>query len=44
MVNATTAVLSGEESTRFWIALLIAYDVIFTIACLLFFETILEAE
>lgn len=44
MVNATTAVLSGEESARFWIALLIAYDVIFTIACLLFFETILEAE
>jgi heme exporter protein B len=44
MVNATTAVLSGEESARFWLALLIAYDVIFTIACLLFFETILEAE
>ena len=44
MVNATTAVLSGEESARFWIALLIAYDVVFTIACLLFFGTILEAE
>jgi heme exporter protein B len=44
MVNATTAVLTGEESTRFWIVLLVAYDVVFTIACLLLFETILEAE
>lgn len=44
MVNATTAVLTGEESTRFWIVLLMAYDVVFTIACLLLFETILEAE
>ena len=44
MVNATTAVLTGEESARFWIALLLAYDVVFTIACLLFFELVLEAE
>jgi heme exporter protein B len=44
MVNATTAVLTGEESARFWIALLVAYDVVFTIACLLLFETIVEAE
>lgn len=44
MVNATTAVLTGEESARFWIALLVAYDVVFTIACLLLFETVLEAE
>lgn len=44
MVNATTAVLTGEESARFWIALLLAYDVVFTTACLLLFETILEAE
>lgn len=44
MVNSTTAVLTGEESARFWIALLVAYDVVFTIACLLLFETILEAE
>ena len=44
MVNATTAVLTGEESARFWIALLVAYDVVFTVACLLLFETILEAE
>jgi heme exporter protein B len=44
MVNSTTAVLTGEESARFWIALLVAYDVVFTTACLLLFETVLEAE
>jgi heme exporter protein B len=44
MVNATTAVLTGQYSARFWIALLVAYDVVFTTACLLLFETILEAE
>ena len=44
MVNATTAVLTGEESATFWIALLLAYDVVFTAACLLFFELVLEAE
>jgi len=44
MVNATTAVLTGETSARFWIALLLAYDVVFTVACLLLFETVLEAE
>jgi len=37
-------VLTAEESARFWIALLVAYDVVFTIACLLLFETILDAE
>src|SRR5436190_5285438 len=44
MVNATTAVLTGETSARFWIALLLAYDVVFTVACLLLFETVLEAQ
>ena len=44
MVNSTTAVLTGEESARFWIALLVAYDVVFTIVGLLLFETVLEAE
>src|SRR3954463_9348530 len=38
MVNATTAVLTGEQSAKFWVALLLAYDVVFTTACLLFFE------
>ena len=44
MVNATTAVLAGEGALRFWIALLVAYDVVFTIACLLLFPTVIEAE
>lgn len=44
MVNATTAVLTGEESAHFWIVLLLAYDVVFTTACLLLFEIVLEAE
>jgi heme exporter protein B len=44
MVNATTAVLTGEYSARVWIALLLAYDVVFTIACLYLFETVLDAE
>ena len=44
MVNATTAVLTGEYSARVWIALLLAYDVVFTVACLYLFETVLEAE
>src|SRR5438477_9467391 len=44
MVNATTAILIGELSARFWIVLLATYDVVFTIACLLFFELVLHAE
>jgi len=44
MVNATTAVLTGEYSAQVWIALLLAYDVVFTIACLYLFETVLDAE
>jgi heme exporter protein B len=44
MVNATTAILTGEESARFWIALLLAYDVVFTTACVLLFEIVLDAE
>src|SRR2546421_4904410 len=37
MVNATTAVLTGEYSARVWTALLLAYDVLFTVACLFLF-------
>src|SRR5205823_9737091 len=44
MVNATTAVLTAEYSARTWIALLLAYDVVFTIACLYLFDIVLEAE
>lgn len=44
MVSATTAILTGENSARFYIVLLAVYDVVFTIACLALFETILHAE
>jgi heme exporter protein B len=44
MVNATTAVLTGEYSSRVWVAMLLAYDVVFTIAGLYLFEPILDAE
>jgi len=44
MVNATTAILTGELSIRVWIVLLATYDVVFTIACLLFFEMVLHGE
>ncbi len=44
MVGATTDILTGEHSPRFWITLLGAYDVVFTIACLFLFETVLHAE
>ena len=44
MVEATTAILTGDSSPVFWINLLAVYDVVFTIACLLLFETVLHAE
>lgn len=44
MVRATTAVLTGDESAKFWIVLLVAYDVLFTTGCLLLFGTVLQAE
>jgi heme exporter protein B len=44
MVEATSSILTGENSARFWIVLLAVYDVVFTTVCLLLFETILNAE
>jgi len=44
MVNGTAAVLTGEGPVQVWVAMLLAYDVLFTIVCLLLFEAILEAE
>jgi heme exporter protein B len=43
MVQATTAILTGEGA-RVWIALLLSYDLVFTTACLLLFEMVLNAE
>ena len=44
MVEATSAILTGEASAKFWIVLLAVYDVVFTIVSLLLFETVLGAE
>jgi len=44
MVNATTIVLTGEDSPRFWISLLAVYDIVFTMVGLLLFDTMLNAE
>lgn len=44
MVEGTSAILTGEFSARFWIALLGVYDVVFTMASLFLFETVLHAE
>jgi heme exporter protein B len=43
MVQATANVLTGGGA-RVWIALLLSYDLVFTTACLLLFETVLNAE
>jgi len=44
MVAGTTAVLTGDNPAHFYIVLLLTYDVVFTVACLGLFETILHAE
>jgi heme exporter protein B len=44
MMEATTAILSGEFDPGSWIRILIAYNIAFTTVCLLLFETILSAE
>jgi heme exporter protein B len=44
MVQATTAILSGEFEPGPWIRLLVAYNIAFTTVCLLLFETVLGAE
>jgi heme exporter protein B len=44
MIQATTNVLTGELDPSLWIKLLAAYDIVFTIACVLLFETVLNAD
>ena len=44
MVQATTAILTGESDPNLWIKLLAGYDIIFTTVSLLLFEVILHAE
>ncbi|HEX4426975.1 MAG TPA: heme exporter protein CcmB, partial [Terriglobales bacterium] len=44
MVSATTIILTGEDSAKFWIVLLATYDVVFTCVGLLLFNLVLDAE
>jgi heme exporter protein B len=44
MIQATTAVLTGEFEPALWLKLLVAYDVVFTTVCVLLFDTILTAD
>ena len=44
MVEATTAVLTAESSAKFWIVLLVVYDLVFTTVCLILFDKVLQAE
>jgi len=44
MVDATTAILTGDNSPLFWIRLLAVYDLVFTSVCFALFESVLNAE
>ncbi len=44
MIQATTAILTGETDPGLWIKLLLGYDIIFTTVCLLLFNIVLNAE
>src|ERR1700736_3764528 len=44
MVAGTTSILTGDDPAKFWIVLLLTYDVVFTTACLALFGMILHAE
>jgi heme exporter protein B len=44
MIQATTNVLTGDFEPTLWLKVLLAYTIIFTTACLLLFDTILNAD
>jgi heme exporter protein B len=44
MVQATTAILTGESDPALWIKLLVGYDIIFTTVSLLLFDVVFHAE
>ena len=44
MASASSAILTGETDPGLWIRLLAGYDLVFTAAALLLFETVLHAE
>jgi len=44
MVNAVTAILTGESDPTLWIKMLVGYDIIFTTVSLLLFDVVFHAE
>jgi heme exporter protein B len=44
MVQATGAILTGENDPTLWIKMLVGYDIIFTTVSLLLFDVVLHAE
>ena len=44
MVSATTSTLTGDSSPRLALEFLAVYDLVFTLICLLLFDTVLHAE
>jgi heme exporter protein B len=44
MIQATTAVLTGQFEPILWIKLLVAYVIVFTTACVVLFQTVLNAD
>lgn len=44
MVQATTAILTGEFEPGLWIRLLVAFDVIFTTLCVLLFDLVISGD
>jgi heme exporter protein B len=44
MIQATTAVLTAQFEPTLWIKLLVAYVIVFTTACVVLFQTVLNAD
>jgi heme exporter protein B len=44
MIQATTAVLTGESDFALWLKLLTAYDIVFTTLCVLLFDLVLRED
>jgi len=44
MIQATTAVLTGDSEPALWIKLLVAYNVVFTTLCVLLFDLVLRED
>ncbi|SNS94875.1 heme exporter protein B [Granulicella rosea] len=44
MIQATTAILTGESDPELWVKMLFGYNVVFTTVCLLLFDIVLNAE